>query len=209
MLLIVATLSWQSYEGFESLSRLQGLVRSRIDLGSQVGSSCTGSREVAGEYWLNEGAEDNLGSTSDWECEPKNKNELECVVEWEPVNGVDGALEDGEESKDNPVGKPLSVIGFADTEQCLQRIIPWDHEPSNICQKLPGDIKEDKGEVQGDQSEKGVDLRDGGLFLQVVQSWVLGKLLINLSDVALRFVLEGRHVEWRVLVFGMVAMKRL
>ena len=65
MLLIVATLSWQSYEGFESLSRLQGLVRgSRVDLRSQVGSSCTGSREVAGEYWLDEGAEDNLGSTT-------------------------------------------------------------------------------------------------------------------------------------------------
>jgi hypothetical protein len=64
MLLILATLSWQSYEGFKSLSRLQGLVRgSRVDLGSQVGSSCTGSREVACEYWLDEGAEDNLGST--------------------------------------------------------------------------------------------------------------------------------------------------
>jgi hypothetical protein len=64
MLLIVATLSWQSYEGFESLSRLQGLVGgSRVDLGSQVGSSCTGAREVAGKYWLDEGAEDNLGPT--------------------------------------------------------------------------------------------------------------------------------------------------
>ena len=81
-------------------------------------------------------------------------------------------------------GKPLSVIGFADAEQCLQRIIPWNHEYSNICQKLTPDVKENEKKISGDQSEKGVDLGDRGLLLQVVQSRILGKLgrKIQLAD---------------------------
>jgi len=38
-----------------------------------------------------------------WECKPQNKDELECVVEWEPVNSVDGALKYRQEGKDNPI----------------------------------------------------------------------------------------------------------
>jgi hypothetical protein len=42
-------------------------------------------------------------SPGDWECQPENKDELEGVVEWEPVDGADGALEDSQEGKDYPV----------------------------------------------------------------------------------------------------------
>lgn len=45
------------------LSRLQGLVTSSINLGTEVGSSGTRSREVAGEDWLDERAEDDLSTT--------------------------------------------------------------------------------------------------------------------------------------------------
>jgi hypothetical protein len=46
------------------------------------------------------------------------------------------------------------------------------------------DVKEDKKEIRCNQSEEGVDLRDRGLLLQVVQSRILGKLdrKIQLAD---------------------------
>lgn len=37
------------------------------------------------------------------QSKPKNEDELEGVVEGEPVNGIDSALEDGEECENNPV----------------------------------------------------------------------------------------------------------
>lgn len=96
-------------------SPLQGLISGSVDLAS--------SREVSGENWCNEGAEDNLGTAvgkhqlyakeewlwvikilpSDWECEPQNEKELEGVVERKPVYNSEHALEHSQESEDNPV----------------------------------------------------------------------------------------------------------
>jgi hypothetical protein len=39
----------------------------------------------------------------DWKRKPENKNELECVVEREPVHRADGALKDGQEGKYHPI----------------------------------------------------------------------------------------------------------
>lgn len=44
------------------LSRLQGLVTGSVNLRTEVGGSGTWSREVAGEDWLDERAEDNLST---------------------------------------------------------------------------------------------------------------------------------------------------
>ncbi len=44
------------------MSRLQGLVTSSVNLGAEVGSSGTRSREIAGKDWLDEGAEDDLSA---------------------------------------------------------------------------------------------------------------------------------------------------
>jgi len=134
-----------------------------------------------------------LGTTSDWECEPKNQDELECVVEWEPIDSVNGTLKNGQESKDNPIGKPLGIIRLANAEQGLERVVSRNHESSNVCKELAADVEENEEEIGCDQSEEGVDFRDRGLFLQVVQGGILRKLLINLVNVALGFVLEGRH----------------
>jgi len=175
-----------------ALSHLQGLV-SAIDLGAEVGSGSTGSGEVLGEDWLDERAEDKLGTTSSWESEPEDNDELECVVEWEPIDSADGALKNGQEREDHPVGEPLSVIRLANSEQGLKRVVTWDDKSSNICEELPTNIEEDEEEVGCDQSEKGIDLGDRSLLLKVVEKRVLGKLLINLGNVALRFVLERRH----------------
>jgi hypothetical protein len=42
-------------------------------------------------------------SPSSGEGEPQNKDELECVVKWEPVNGTDGTLKHREECEHDPV----------------------------------------------------------------------------------------------------------
>jgi hypothetical protein len=69
---------------------------------------------------------------------PEDKDELEGVVEWEPVNGVDRRLDDCEKAKGDPVlhlkyqqiakrrghaqsthGQPLRIIRLARREQRL------------------------------------------------------------------------------------------
>jgi hypothetical protein len=44
------------------------------------------------------------------ESKPEDKNELEGVVEGEPVNGANGALEDGQERENDPVLYMISGI---------------------------------------------------------------------------------------------------
>ena len=70
--------------------------------------------------------------------------------------------------------EPLSVITLANTEQGFEGIVPRNHKSGNIGQELSANIEEDEEEVSCNQSEEGVDLGDRGLFLQVVQSRILG-----------------------------------
>lgn len=83
---------------------------SRVNLGAKVGSSGARLGEVAREDGLEEGTEDDLGTTV--ECQflfmcfdacnlrglgkshPQDENKLESVVEGEPVNGVDSTFKD-------------------------------------------------------------------------------------------------------------------
>jgi len=141
---------------------------------------------------LNEGAEDDLGSSSLGKGHPEDENELEDVVEWEPVNGVDQALNHCEEGVDNPISQPLCIINLAGAEQCIERVITWNQKSGEVDQEFTGNIEEDQEEVKTDQPEEGIDLGDRGLFLEVVQDGVFGQLLIDLSDLVLGFVLE-RH----------------
>lgn len=85
----------------------------------------------------------------------------------------------------------MGIIRFADAEQGLEGIVPRNDETSNICKELTTDIEEDEGEVGCDQSEEGIDLRNRGLLLEVVQSGILGKLVAE--DVSFQFhqVLES------------------
>jgi hypothetical protein len=55
--------------------------RRGVDLAAEVGSSRAGLREEAGEDWLNERSEDDLGAVGHWEGHPEDQNELEDVVE--------------------------------------------------------------------------------------------------------------------------------
>ena len=98
-------------------------------------------------------------SPSDWECKPEDEDELECVVEGEPVHGGDQALKYSQERKHNPVlqklsvsilhrgqrayRKPLCVISLAGAEQCLEGVVTGDHESSKVDEKLASDVEED------------------------------------------------------------------
>ncbi len=64
--------------------------------------------------------------------------------------------------------EPLSVVGFANAEQCFQRVVAWDHESSNVGEELAPDIEEDQEEVGRDETEESVNFRDRGLLLQIV-----------------------------------------
>jgi len=115
-----------------------------------------------------------LSTTGLGECEPQNKSELECVVKWEPVNSADSTLKYGQECENDPICKPLSIIGFANTKQGFQGVISWNNEASNVGKKLSTDIEKDEEEVGCRDPEEGIDFGDGGLLLQIVQDRILG-----------------------------------
>lgn len=74
-----------------------------IDLGSEVGGGRSGIGEVTAEDGLDEVAEDNLGTAGLWKSKPQNEDEFEGVIEWKPVDGVDGALKNSQESIYDPI----------------------------------------------------------------------------------------------------------
>jgi len=73
--------------------------------------------EIAGEDGLEEGSEDDLGAGGLGKSHPEDKDKLESVVEGEPVDGVDRALEESQEGIYDPVSKPLSIIGRLGCEE--------------------------------------------------------------------------------------------
>lgn len=70
----------------------------------------------------------------------------------------------------------MSIIGFARTKQSLKRVITRNEETSKIYEKLPSNVEENEEKVNGDKTEEGIDFRDRGLLLEVVERRVLGKL---------------------------------
>jgi hypothetical protein len=133
------------------------------------------------------------------ESHPHDEDELEGVVEWEPVSGVDHGLDDGGEGVDDPVlpishqhpthsllsvvsmgigtyGEPLRIIRLAGREDGLHGPVGREHEASGVDEELAGDVEEDEEEVEGAETEHDVDLGDGGLRFEVVERWVLGEL---------------------------------
>jgi len=122
----------------------------------------------------------------------------DCKIRTEPIDSVDGALEQGQETERDPVllhvsnlssltpcqepyrlathSKPLSVIGSAAAEQRLDRVVTRNDKGGKVDEELAGDVEEDERKVKRAESEDDVDLWNRGLLLKVVQSWVLGEL---------------------------------
>jgi len=174
-------------------SSLQCLVRgSRLNLRAKVGSSRL--LEVTREDGLEEGAEDELGTTSLGKRKPEGEDQLKRIVEWEPVNYGNQALQYSEKSEHDPVSEPLSIIGLASREESFERIITGDDETGKVGEDLPSEVEEDEEKVDADYTKNGVNFRDGGLFLEVIENFVLRQFLINLREVVLSAILE-RHLE--------------
>lgn len=72
----------------------------------------------------------------------------------------------------------LSVIGGTSSKQGMKRVVAWDEETSKVDQELASDVEEDEEEVDANETQDDIDLRDGGLSLQVVQGGILGELII-------------------------------
>ena len=70
----------------------------------------------------------------------------------------------------------LCVIDLAGAEQRVQRVVAGDDKASNVDKELASNVEEDEEEVQAGETQDGVGLGDGGLLLEVVESWVLGEL---------------------------------
>jgi len=165
---------------------------SSLGLSTEVGGGAIAGEEAANQR-LEEGVEDNLGTVGLGKSHPHHKDELEDVVEGEPVSGADSTLEGGQESKDDPVSQPLSVIRGTRGEQGLEGVVARKDETGKVDEELAGDVEEDKEEVDTDQTQDDIDLGNGGLSLQVVQDRVLRQLLVELGDSVLGTVLEGSH----------------
>lgn len=148
---------------------------------------------MLGEDWLEEGAEDELGTAGLWESEPEGEEELEGVVEREPVDGVDQGLEDGEEAEYDPVlgigsvkffpanegwtyGQPLGIINLASGEEGIEGVVCWDNKRSEVGEESSAEVEEDEEEVESHNTEDRINLWDGGLPLEVVKDWVAREL---------------------------------
>jgi len=147
---------------------------------------------------LEERSEDDLGAVGHGKSHPQNQDELEDVVEWKPVDGVDEAFENGQERVHDPVRQPLSVINFTRAEQCLERVVARNDEAGEIDQELASNVEEDEEEVESPKAEDDIDLGHAGLSLEVVEHRIFAQLLIHLGDLVLGFVLE-RHLDGGVV----------
>lgn len=68
--------------------------------------------------------------------------------------------------------KPLCIIGFADTEQSLERIITRNDESGKIGKQLSSDVEKYEEKVGCEQAKEGVHLRYRCLLLEVIQNRV-------------------------------------
>jgi len=132
--------------------------------------------EVAGEDGVNEGSENNLSTIGLRKSHPEDQDKLEGEVEWKPVDGTDGAFENTEESIDDPVRQPLSIIGSIRGEQSIQRVVGRNGESNSIDKELGCNVEEDEEEVQSTETEDNIDLWNGGLLLKVIENLVLSEL---------------------------------
>lgn len=195
------------FPGPQKISRRILLVlASGLGLGLQVGRGrATVATEKASEQWMDEGVEDDLSAVELGQRHPQNKDELEDIVKWEPVGGIESTFNNGEESIYHPVSQPLSIIRCSRSKQRMKRVIPGNQESRKVNKELAGNVEEHKEEVDADETKNSVDLGDRGLAFEVVQKGVLGELLVKLRNLVLRTILKAGHFSFGSLVFSELA----
>lgn len=154
--------------------------------------------EVTSQSWNEEGTEDEIGTLEGRERKPEEEDELEGIVEGEPVDDADEALDNGEERENDPVCKPLRVVVFRGGEKRFKRVVTRDDEAGEVGQELTAEVEDDKEEVESDQADDSIRLRDSGLLLEINKSRVPGELSVELADVVLDTFLRGSHLCDRI-----------
>jgi len=140
--------------------------------------------------------EDNLSSVKLGKRHPKDKDELEDVIEWEPIGSIDSTLNNGQEGINHPVRQPLNIICGASSEECMEGVITGDNEAGKIDEKLASDVEKHQEEIRPNQTQEGVDFGNRGLSLQVVEHRVFGELLVQLCNGVLSTILKGGHSQF-------------
>jgi len=120
-----------------------------VSLRSEISRCRAGAGEEPSEDWLDDGSEDDLGAIGHWKSHPQDEDELEDIVEWEPVDCVDQAFKDIQEGVNNPVCQPLSVVDLVRTEQSVQGIVAGKDKTGD-----------DKASEEGSEDGAGVDTED-------------------------------------------------
>lgn len=75
----------------------------------------------------------------------------------------------------------LSVIRSTRREEGLEGVVAGEEETGKVDEELASNVEEDKEEVDSNQAEDHIDLRDIGLTLKVVEDRVLGELSEKMS----------------------------
>jgi len=119
-----------------------------------------GISEVAAEKRLEQGAEDDGGTTGLRQSHPDEEDKLEGVVEGEPVDGVDSTLEDGQEGESDPISDPLDIVRRLNCKQSLDGIVGGNDEANGVDEESSGNVEEDQEEVESSHSEDGIRLGD-------------------------------------------------
>jgi len=88
-----------------------------------------------------------MGSIGLGKSHPQNKDELEQIVEWKPVGSTDSTLNNGEESVNNPIRQPLSIINLGGGKERLQGVVSRKHEARKIDEEFSSDIEEDQEKI--------------------------------------------------------------
>lgn len=70
----------------------------------------------------------------------------------------------------------MRIINLAGAKQGFEGVIARNQKSGEVDQKLASNVEEDEEEVQANDTEESIDLRNGGLLLKVVEGRILGKL---------------------------------
>jgi len=92
--------------------------------------------------------EDNLSSVKLGKTHPKDKNELEDVIEWEPIGSIDSTLNNGQEGINHPVRQPLNIICGASSEEGMEGVISRDKKAGKIDEELASNVEEHQEEIR-------------------------------------------------------------
>jgi len=144
-----------------------------VGLRTEVRGGRAGGVKIASKDRLDQRSEDDLSATGLRKSHPQDEDEFEGVVEGEPVDSIDSAFKDCQEGIGDPVRQPLSIIRGLGAEERLQRVVAWDKEAGEIGKESTSDVEENQKEVDAKKTEEGIDLGNGGLFLEIVEGRVL------------------------------------